>query len=255
MKPETIPTDWATTAAAQRRMMVECQVRTFGVTDHAVIAAMLEIPREIFVAPDVAALSYSDGILASAGGKRHLLAPMVLARLLQAADLRAGDHALDVAGGCGYSAAILSRLVARVTALETTDGMTATARSLLPSVGATQVAFVTAALETGAAIAAPFDVILINGAIEVRPQTLLDQLADGGRLLAIDAARGAPKAVRYERAGRDISVRPLFDATAPWLDGFRKTALRNPPVSHFCSTLRLCRKSRVIVAAATRISR
>lgn len=222
MTSDAIPTDWDTAYPAQRRMMVDCQVRTFDVTDQAILAAMLEIPREKFVDPKVAPLAYADRSLPAAGGPRQLLPPMVLARMLQAADVRQTDRVLDVAGGSGYAAAILARLSESVVGLEDDEALSGAARETLAAMGASNVVCVTGPLRQGHAAGAPYDVILLNGAVAEMPANLLAQLADSGRLIAIDAADGAPKAVRYEKIGANISVRPLFDASAHVLEGFSK---------------------------------
>ena len=222
MTSNAIPTDWDTAYPAQRRMMVECQVRTFDVTDHAILDAMLTIPREAFVDPKVAPLAYADRSLPSVGGKRQMLPPMVLARMLQAAEVRRSDKVLDVAGGSGYSAAILARLSDRVAALESDEMVGVAARTELAVGSPTRIDCVSGPLQEGHAAGAPFDVIVVNGAVEEMSAQLLAQLSDGGRLIAIDAGHGAPRAVRYERVGADISVRPLFDASAHILEGFSR---------------------------------
>jgi protein-L-isoaspartate(D-aspartate) O-methyltransferase len=210
--------------AAQRRIMVDSQVRTFDVTDLALQAAMYEIPRERFVASESVPLAYADRTVLSAGGRRMLLAPMVIARMIQAAGLKGSDKVLDVGGGAGYGAALIARLAGAVVALEVEPGLTAAARAALAGIGETKVTCVTGALEEGHAAAKPYDAIIVEGCIEVTPSALLGQLRDGGRLIAIDGSSGAPNVVRFERIGADVSVRPLFDAGGPVLDGFRRPA-------------------------------
>ncbi|MGA2795312.1 MAG: methyltransferase domain-containing protein, partial [Roseiarcus sp.] len=150
---------------------------------------------------------------------RLLLAPMTLARLIQAANVQPGEKALDVAGGSGYSAAVLANLGARVVALEADAGAIAAARRLLAT--EQSIGIVAGDLADGAADG-PFDVILINGAFERSPEGLLRQLAEGGRLVGVDASYGAPKAILIEGVGGLTSRRILFDVTAPRLDAFRK---------------------------------
>ena len=208
--------------AAQREMMVDCQIRTVDVTDPALLSAMYDVPRERFVAPEYVALAYADGSLPSAGGKRQLLAPMVIARMIQAARLRGNERVLDIAVGSGYSAALMSRLAASVVAVESDAGLTEAARAALGELGVTNVLCVTGPLEKGCPADAPYDVILVNGAVEEAPTGLLGQLVERGRLIAIDASAGAPKAVLFERIGNETTRRLLFDAAAPVLDGFRK---------------------------------
>jgi protein-L-isoaspartate(D-aspartate) O-methyltransferase len=208
--------------AARRRLMVDSQLRTCDVTDQAVLAAFADIPREKFVAPAFASLAYADRDVPALGGQsRLLLAPMILARLVQAAHLLPGEKALDVAGGSGYSAAILAALGAHVVALESDAGAIAAAKTV-PEAAAT-ITFATGPLEEGAA-GGPFDLILINGAFERPPEKLLSQLRDGGRLVGVDASFRSPKAVFIEKVAGVSSRRALFDAPAPKLDAFRQVA-------------------------------
>jgi protein-L-isoaspartate(D-aspartate) O-methyltransferase len=224
MQPDAIPTDWMTDFAAQRRMMVECQVRPFNVTDHPLLTAMLNVPRERFVAPQVVALAYADGILPAAGSGRAMLPPMILARMIQAARIKPTDKVLDLAGGAGYGAALLARLAGQVVTLESVEAASVAARTAVGESDAKVVLCATGPLRDGYPGGAPYDVIIVNGAFQFMPQPLLDQLSDGGRLIGIDAMSGAPKAVRYERTGGDFSRRPLFDAGAPILEGFQEAA-------------------------------
>jgi protein-L-isoaspartate(D-aspartate) O-methyltransferase len=203
-------------------MMVDCQIRTFDVTDQALLAALYELPRELFVAPEFATLAYADRMLPSAGGRRQILAPMVLARMIQAAALRPADKVLAVGSGSGYAACVMGRLTASVVALESDAALTEVARAVAAKCGQGNVTCVTGALDQGYAAGAPYDAILIDGATEVIPTALLRQLADGGRLIAIDASTAAPRAVRYERTADDFGKRPLFNASAPILEGFRR---------------------------------
>jgi protein-L-isoaspartate(D-aspartate) O-methyltransferase len=206
--------------AARRRHMVDSQLRTCDVTDQAVLAAFADVPREAFVPPALASLAYLDRDVPALGAKdRLLLAPMVLAKLIQAANVQAGVTALDVAGGSGYGAAILAALGAEVTILEAEEGAVASARTLTPS-GAT-IDFVVGDLAAGVA-GRSFDVILVNGAFEEIPDKLLSQLRDDGRLVGVDASFRSPKAVLIEKVGGVASRRILFDAAAPKLEAFRR---------------------------------
>jgi protein-L-isoaspartate(D-aspartate) O-methyltransferase len=215
---EVAPLDYS----AERKTMVDCQVRTVDVTDPVLLEILYEVPREHFVAPSQISLAYSDAVLRSRGGERWLLPPMLLARLIQAADLDLSQRVLDVAGGAGYSAAILSRMAASVVLLESDPAMVQAARSALPSVGVSNVTCVAGSLGQGYAAGGPYHVILLNGAFEEPPRHLFEQLADRGRLLAIDGTSRAGKAVKFERVGTEVTMRPLFDAAAPLLEDFRK---------------------------------
>lgn len=208
--------DWA----VRRQHMVVGQLRTCDVTDQATLAAFAEIPRESFVAPAYAPLAYLDRDIPSLGAAdRQLLAPMVLARLIQAANVLPGAKALDVAGGSGYSALILASLGAQVVALESDEGAVTAAKILLGKEKSIEV--LAGPLADGSP-GGSFDIILVNGAFERSPEKLLSQLAQGGRLVGIDASFNAMKAVLIERVGGDANRRVLFDATAPKLFDFRK---------------------------------
>ena len=155
--------------AAARRMMVDGQVRTSDVTDRRIVAAMLELPRERFVPEAKADLAYLDFDIvveeARAGAPaRRLLKPMVLAKMVQAAEVDAGDRVLDVGCATGYSSALLSRLAHSVVALEEDEALARLARENLKAVGAPNVTVVTGPLTQGWPAATPYDVVFVNGA-------------------------------------------------------------------------------------------
>jgi protein-L-isoaspartate(D-aspartate) O-methyltransferase len=204
---------------AARRNMIDCQVRTQDVTDLRIIDALLQVPRERFVPADKQGLAYLDYEVPLGDGPkaRRLLKPMVLAKLIQAAGVRSTDRVLDIAGGSGYSAAVWSRLAAEVVALEDDAALTKQAQK---NVGG-GVTVVTGVLKAGWVAAAPYDIILINGACDVVPKPLLNQLKDGGRLLCV-MGTVAGKATLHLRGGNEISDRALFDASAPLLPGFAR---------------------------------
>lgn len=213
--------------AAMRRKMVDNQVRPNGVTDLGLVAAMLEIPRERFVPADKAALAYLDGDLMIAEGgagraARFLLAPMVLGRLIQTADIRDTDRVLDVACGTGYSSAVLARLAGSVVALEEDGDLADKAVRLLAQSKIDNAEVVRGPLTQGWPVKAPYDTILINGAVEYVPEALLHQIKDGGRLVAVVGTAPVGKAMLYRRVPGDVSGRPIFDATAPVLPNFVK---------------------------------
>jgi protein-L-isoaspartate(D-aspartate) O-methyltransferase len=209
---------------AQRRLnMVDGQLRTFEVTDQAVIAAFNEEPREMFVEPRLASVAYCDGEVPALGGSgRMLLPPMILARLIQALTVRPGEKILDVAGGSGYGAAILARLGASVVALDSDAGAVAAAKAMFG--GRPDITHVVGPLGDGVAAKAPFAAILVHGAFQTMPEKLLAQLGDGGRLVGIDASEGAGRAVLVERINGASSRRVLFGASAPALEAFRAPA-------------------------------
>jgi protein-L-isoaspartate(D-aspartate) O-methyltransferase len=210
--------------AIARRAMVDSQLRPTDVTDREVLAAMLEVPREQFVPAELAGVAYLDRDL-PVDPKRALLKPMVLARMIQAAELKTGDRVLDVACGTGYSSAILARLSASVTALE--DDADRARRcgdnlAKLTALGTGNVSGVCGPLEAGWPAGAPYDVILVNGACETEPQGLLRQLNEGGRLIAIIGTGPVGKATLFRKDHGEIGSRTLFDAVAPALPAFAK---------------------------------
>lgn len=205
-----------------RQMMVEGQIRTRDVFDINLLAAMLAIPRERFVPPSHAAVAYVDRNLpVTADGARCLLQPMVLARLLQAADVGADDHVLDLGCATGYSSALLARLAGTVVALEQDAHLAAFARGVLGGL-APEVKVVEGPLITGWPAARPYDVIFINGAAEIIPPAVFDQLKDGGRLVGIVGADPASKAMVYRSVRGEISGRAIIEAAGPLLPGFAK---------------------------------
>jgi protein-L-isoaspartate(D-aspartate) O-methyltransferase len=205
-----------------RRIMVDGQLRTFDVNDLPLLDAMDTVPRELFVLPGREDLAYMDqDILVSDGSERRfMLSPMILGRMIQALGIDAGEKVLDVACGRGYASAVFHRLGAQVTALEADEALAATAKQSLAAAGAGAVAVVTGALDQGFPGSAPYDAILINGAVEVRPEGLLQQLAEGGRLVCVKGRGRAARATLYVRSGDAIGERSLFEAAAPLLGPF-----------------------------------
>jgi protein-L-isoaspartate(D-aspartate) O-methyltransferase len=211
--------------AAARRMMVDGQIRTSDVTDSRIIGAMLEIPREKFLPGEQAAFAYFDlDVPASAAcppaPARQLLKPMVLAKLIQAAEIAQADRVLDVGCASGYSTAVLARLAGSVIGLEEDPGLAERAAQNLHALGAPGAQVVTGPLSAGWAAQAPYDVIFLNGAFETLPAALLRQLKDGARLVGVKGRPPAGKAILYRSIGGEVSGRPIFDAAAPLLPGF-----------------------------------
>ncbi|MBE7200545.1 MAG: protein-L-isoaspartate O-methyltransferase [Parafilimonas terrae] len=205
--------------AQARRLMVDCQLRTFDVNDNAVLDAFDTVPREAFVPRNQEAFAYIDQPLrlgGAEGDQRVTPAPMVLGRMIQALKLQPGSKTLDVGTGYGYAAAIMAQLGATVTALESVPDLAAAARERL----AGKAEVTEGALESGVASKAPFEAILVNGRLEVRPQALLDQLADGGRLVCVYGPAKGAKVTLFVRAGDAFGSRPLFDAALPALAAF-----------------------------------
>jgi protein-L-isoaspartate(D-aspartate) O-methyltransferase len=211
--------------AAARRMMVDGQVRTADVTDPRLLAAMLELPRERFFPIDKASLAYLDldvAISPPAQPVRRLLKPMVLAKLIQAADIAANDHVLDVGCATGYSTALLTHLAGSVIGLEEDANLARQAVDAMSWAGLPTAKIVTGPLARGCASEGPYDVIVLQGSAELVPAVLFDQLKSGGRLVCVLGRGPEGKAMVYRRADGDLSGRPVFDAAAAPLPGFAK---------------------------------
>jgi protein-L-isoaspartate(D-aspartate) O-methyltransferase len=210
-------TDFATA----RRHMVDGQVRTADVTDLRILSAMLETPRERFVPPASAGLAYLDlDLPVGDGGSRRLLKPMVLAKLIHAADLPQGGCVLDVGCATGYGAAVLARVTGQVVALEQDAGLSQAARATLS--GQPNVNVVSGPLTAGWPQGSPYDAIVLEGATEGPPEAFLSQLKEGGRLVCVLGTGPGSKAMLYCRSGDELGGRPIFDATAAVLPGFAK---------------------------------
>jgi protein-L-isoaspartate(D-aspartate) O-methyltransferase len=206
-------------AAYARRLMVEGQVRTADVTDPDLLDAMSTVPREKFLPTALAPLAYLDSDI-QIGKGRALLKPMVLAKLIQAARVGRQDRVLDVGCGTGYSSAVLVRLAGSVIALEEDPDLARQARDALASVGATRVEVVVGPLTVGWPAGAPYDVILLNGATEIVPETLGSQLKPDGRLVGVHGGSAAAKGTIYHIVEGRLLGRPIFDGAARLLPGF-----------------------------------
>ncbi|MFO1059197.1 MAG: protein-L-isoaspartate O-methyltransferase [Dongiaceae bacterium] len=207
--------------AAARFNMVESQIRTNRVIDPPLLDAFASLPRERFVPPPYRSRAYVDEDVPLGGG-RCLMEPMVLGRLLQIAAVEPGDTVLVVGGATGYAAAVLARLAASVVALESDKALLAQAGQALAELGIDNVSLVEGRLTEGCPRQAPYNVILIDGAVEFVPQPILDQLAEGGRLVTV-LGQGAPRrATLMERIGGTVSSRPLFEAAVAPLPGFSR---------------------------------
>jgi protein-L-isoaspartate(D-aspartate) O-methyltransferase len=211
--------------ATARQKMVDGQVRTADVTDHRILDAMLALPREAFVPESKRALTYLDLDLdVSEGGSapRCLIKPMLMAKLLQAAEIRAGDSVLVVGCATGYAAAVAARLAGKVTATERDEVVATTGRDALSRVGLPNVTIKVAEPPAGDSADSPYDVILLNGATEIFPEALCGQLRDGGRLVGVFAETSPPRATIVTRSHGDFGHRTLFDASAPVLPGLKR---------------------------------
>lgn len=209
--------------ASARSNMVGSQIRTNKVTDPLLLDAFESIPRERFVPEPLRGIAYIDENVAL-GGERYVMEPMVLARLLQAAQPGPGDVALDLGCGSGYATAILSQLVATVVALEVDAALAAAANQTLDKLEIDNAVVVEGPLAEGYPKQAPYNVILLNGAVSEVPPAIADQLAEGGRLVTVvSVGAGLGRATLMRRDGGVISSRILCDATVPVLPGFEAT--------------------------------
>lgn len=209
-----------------RQKMVDGQVRTNDVTDRRILDAMLTVPREAFVPASRRALAYLDLDLdvSEGGAKRFLIKPQLTGKLLQAAEIGEGDHVLIVGCATGYLAALAAKLARQVTATESDAALAAKAKDTFAAIGLTNVACKAAACADGDPAAAPYDVIILNGATEVTPDGLFGQLREGGRLVGVSAESRPSRAMIVTRTHGEFGHRPLFDAAAPVLPGLERAA-------------------------------
>ncbi len=207
--------------AARRTMMVDTQVRPSDVTKFPIIDAMLSVPREAFVPREKREAAYV-GETIDLGAGRVVLEPRTLAKMLDALDITGDELVLDVATGYGYSSAVIARMAEAVVAVEDDEERAAEAQSALSEHNADNVILHVGALTEGAAQHGPFDVILLQGAVEHLPETIIDQLKEGGRIACL-FAEGALGVVRigYKIDGA-VTWRFSFNAGAPVLPGFEK---------------------------------
>ncbi len=206
-------------SALQRRNMVESQVRPSDVTDRRIMTAMLAVPREAFVPPALAGLAYMDEAL-EVGPGQAMVAPRALARLIQLAQIEATDKVLVIGGASGYAAAIAGKLGGEVVALYVAAQGAEGAKATLATLGIGNVRVEAGPLNAGWPVGAPFDVILVEGAAQQIPETLIGQLAPGGRLVAIEMDRGVGRAVCLRQTPAGVARRVAFEAAAPALVGF-----------------------------------
>jgi protein-L-isoaspartate(D-aspartate) O-methyltransferase len=210
-------TDYAT----RRTMMVDTQIRPSDVTKFPIISAMLSVPRENFVPRDKREAAYmGDNI--DLGGNRTILDPRTFAKMLDALDIQPTDFVLDIGMGLGYSAAVLSQLGEAVVAVEDDQTRFDEASEALGDFGADNVIPHLGDLAEGAGEHGPYDVILIQGAVEHVPDTVLAQLKDGGKIACLfaEGALGTVK-IGYKLDER-MDWRASFNAGAPTLDGFQR---------------------------------
>lgn len=210
--------------AEARECMVNGQIRPNKVNDPRILNAMRRVPRERFVPAAVLPLAYADEDIPLGHG-RFMMEPMVLARLLQAALLQENERVLVVGAGPGYGAAVIAACGCRVTALEEEPSLIALARAVL-SAEAPNVALVTGPLAQGWSANAPYDVILVEGAVPEIPPALAAQVQqESGRVLGVLCGEGRTAyAVMCEATPAGLGRTPIFDCGTPPIPSLTRAA-------------------------------
>lgn len=214
--------------AKARKNMIDCQLVPANVQNPAIVEAMASVPRELFVPDALKGSAYLDEDIPLVEG-RYLMEPLALARLLQLAAVTKEDKVLDVACATGYSTVLLALMAKEVVALEKETDLAEKARQLLNRLHTPNARVTTGALNQGVSAAQPYNVIFINGAVERLPDAMVEQLASGGRIVAVEmvAARpgqtsGLGKAVVYRKKGHELLREEVFDLAVHLLPGFEK---------------------------------
>ncbi len=212
-----------------RKNMVDCQIHTSGVVHTGLLQAFETVPRELFVPEHLKGIAYFDEDIQLAKG-RYLSEPLILSKMLQAADLQSDDVVLDIGGGTGYCAAILSSNVSTIIAVESDDAYIAAAKSNWSELDACNIVQVKAKLAQGVADQAPYDLIVLHGAVPEVPTKLVAQLNENGRMLCIlkpeQGSLGKATLVRKNANAADglgenaFSSYTLFECGAEYLEGF-----------------------------------
>lgn len=208
-----------------RENMVDCQVRTSDVTEHALISAMLSVPREEFVPSSMTSLAYIDediNLDKIAGSGRYLMQAASFAKLAQMAQVEKNDFVLVVGAGSGYSSAVISLMASSVVTIEEDVELAKFASEKLAELGFLNVAVLVDDLETGYAKEAPFDVIFFDGAIQTLPEVFFSQLAEGGRLICVEGLGNAASAKVYLKRDGIVSDRKVMNCSIKPLPGFIK---------------------------------
>ena len=209
-------------SAEARYNMVECQLKPGGIRDYRLTLQVGRIAREAFIPSEARDLAYADMQVPCHAGEatRLLPTPTSFARMAELADVQPDGVVLDIAGGSGYSAAVLAGLSSTVIALEDDEAMVEKAGAIWQQLDIDNAVGVCGPLQEGQAKQGPFDVILINGCASELPQALLDQLVDGGRLICVRPVDGTQKAHIYRRIGDSFSCKAAFDCAVPTLTAF-----------------------------------
>jgi protein-L-isoaspartate(D-aspartate) O-methyltransferase len=207
--------------AAARYNMVESQIRTNNVIHEKLLDALRRIPRESFVPTEFHGVAYVDNPVPLYDG-RYLMAPLVMARLMQESNPVSSDLALVVGCATGYGAAVLSSMVGAVVGLENDAGLATEATKILAELCIDTVAVIVGDLGNGYPDQAPYDVIYFDGAVSKVPEKISSQLAEGGRLVCILSNEGIDSAVVVSRHNGHLSTRTVFDCSSPLLPAFKR---------------------------------
>jgi protein-L-isoaspartate(D-aspartate) O-methyltransferase len=199
-----------------RRAMVASTLRTTGVNDPRVLAAIGAVPRERFVPTGLVSAAYAD-MLVPLGNGRELNSPMALGRMLNEAAPQEGERALVIGAASGYAAAVLDRMVGSVVAIEEHPALIGIAQKALSG---TRVQLFETRLTRGYPEGGPYDLILIDGAVEFVPQAIVEQLADGGRLVTGLLDEGVTRIAIGRRAGEAFGIAPMADSASTIIPGF-----------------------------------
>lgn len=211
--------------AVARRNMVDSQIRPMGLSDQRLVQAMAETRREAFLSRSDQGLAYMGGEI-ELGEGRVLSAPLTLARLIDLAQVKPGDVVLHIGAGAGYGSALLAQLASTVVALDSSAPLVETANRVLADLGVLNVVALQGQMSGGYAKQAPYDVILIEGQVEEIPESLFEQLAEGGRLVAPLSQKGGKmgRGTVFLKSKGALGRREAFDCAASALPGFEAKA-------------------------------
>lgn len=212
--------------ASARRQMIDSQLLPNKITSDVVVDAFASVPRELFVPETKRTIAYADEAIEVAPG-RYLIEPMILARLIHEAGPGPDDVALVVGGTTGYAAAVLAQIVSTVIMVEPDAALAEAASATLDSLQIDTVAVTSGACDSGSPKNGPYDIILVDGALPDIPDTLVSQLADGGRLATVledPATGGLGRATVLSRHGDGAGTRTFADLGTPVLPGFERPA-------------------------------
>ncbi|MCF6328075.1 MAG: protein-L-isoaspartate O-methyltransferase [Devosiaceae bacterium] len=203
--------------------MVEGQLRTSGVFDPRVLSAFAKIPREAFLSAGQVPFAYADlDHKLSSDPLRYMGAPAPLAKLIELGAPGPEDVVLDVACATGYTSAVLAQLASSVVGVESDGDLVNRADEILAQLDIPNAAVIKGKPEEGAPSEAPFDVIIIGAAIDEVPKKLLEQLRDGGKLVALIGTGASARAVTFTRSEAGIAQVSAFNACLPRIAEFSK---------------------------------